>query len=314
MSKRLVSVIVPAYNSERYLVEALESALRQDYEPKEIVVVDDGSTDATPEILARYAGRIVAVRQKNQGSAVARNTAIAHAKGEYLAFLDADDLWLPGKLSAQAGYLDRHENVGMVYARWGLWNPSASGEFEIQDGQATRGPAGVDEIDEKLSGWLYNELLLDCVVLTSTAMLRRSVAQRVGGFESRFRRGQDYDYWLRTSQVAEIHKLAGVYTQYRIHGESITHRVHQTNYGYEVLRAAVDRYGGSSPNGQRTPSAVIARRLAQVCFDFGYQHLQKGDPRTARASFARSIRYVPWRPKSWLLWAAAGVRSLQRKG
>ena len=309
MTGSFVSVVVPAYNAARYLAEALDSALQQDYDAKEIIVVDDGSTDETPEIVKRYSGRVVSVRQENRGSAAARNVGVAHARGDYLAFLDSDDLWLQGKLRAQVGYLDRHSNVGLVYSSWDVWHPGSSGQFELPQ---LDDPLQHEEdaLDHAFSGWIYNDLLLDCFIQTSTVMMRRSVAGQVGEFQTRFRRGQDYDYWLRTSQVTEIHKLARVWSLYRIHNESITRRVHPVNYGYDVLRNAIDRFGGTSPGGRSTPDHVIARRLAGVSVEFAYQHLLYGDPRIARASFTQSIRYAPLRPKIWLLWALAGLRSL----
>src|SRR5512143_3730544 len=110
-SEPLVSVVMPVYNGARYLRQALESALAQTYRPLEIVVVDDGSTDETPAILAEFGTRIRALRQPNSGSAAARNAALDAARGELIAFLDADDLWLPQKLAVQVEYLREHPDV-----------------------------------------------------------------------------------------------------------------------------------------------------------------------------------------------------------
>src|SRR4051812_6975653 len=161
----LVSVIVPAFNDERYLGEALKSALAQDYANKEIIVVDDGSTDSTPQILSTFSREIRVFRQSNGGAPVARNAAIAQARGKYLAFLDADDLWLPQKLSAQITYLEAHPDVGMVYSAWAEWRPDADGSFAPS---APPHPAVDLEIERSSSGWLYNQLLLECVIHTTT--------------------------------------------------------------------------------------------------------------------------------------------------
>ena len=96
-----VSVVVPAYNYARYLPKAIDSALGQTHPPLEVIVVDDGSTDDTPRVLAAYADRIRVIRQANQGAGAARNAGIAAARGEYVAFLDSDDLWHPRKLELQ---------------------------------------------------------------------------------------------------------------------------------------------------------------------------------------------------------------------
>ncbi|HEY2324319.1 MAG TPA: glycosyltransferase family A protein, partial [Thermoanaerobaculia bacterium] len=108
-----VSVVIPSYNYARYLGEAIDSALAQTLPPLEVIVVDDGSTDETSEVLATYADRIRVLRQKNSGVAVARNSGIAAAHGEYVAFLDADDIWLPRKLELQMARFD--ESIGLVH-------------------------------------------------------------------------------------------------------------------------------------------------------------------------------------------------------
>ncbi len=115
MQGPLVSVIVPVYNGERYLTKTIQSVLTQDYQPIEIIVVDDGSTDRTAEIV-RAQPNIHYIYQNNRGVSAARNTGIAAAQGEFLAFLDADDMWVPQKLSVQVSYLTQHPDVGFVYA------------------------------------------------------------------------------------------------------------------------------------------------------------------------------------------------------
>src|SRR3990170_3473675 len=114
MSK--VSVIIPAYNSARFLPEAIESVLAQTYKDYGIIVIDDGSTDNTKETLEPYFDKIKYIYQQNQGAASARNTAIRHSQGEYIAFLDADDVWLPEKLHIQVEYLNNNPGIAMVYS------------------------------------------------------------------------------------------------------------------------------------------------------------------------------------------------------
>ena len=109
MSDRpLVSIIMPAHNREAYIGEAVESALSQDYENVELIVVDDGSTDRTYEILSDFGERIRLFRQHNAGPGAARNRGLDHAGGEFIAFLDSDDVWAPGKLRAQVSHLQRN--------------------------------------------------------------------------------------------------------------------------------------------------------------------------------------------------------------
>src|SRR5262245_58814803 len=111
---RTVSVIIPNYNYGRFLREALDSALNQTLPPLEVIVVDDGSTDESPEILESYGDRIRVIRQKNQGVGIARNTGAEAARGELLAFLDADDYWFPQKLEKQVEKINSDPELGMV--------------------------------------------------------------------------------------------------------------------------------------------------------------------------------------------------------
>ena len=103
-----ISVVIPAYNHGRFLREAIDSVLAQTYAPLEIIVVDDGSTDDTEQIVRSYGDRVRYIRQQNAGVGAARNNGIANARGEYVAFLDSDDLWLPEKLAVQVEYMRRH--------------------------------------------------------------------------------------------------------------------------------------------------------------------------------------------------------------
>ena len=112
---RLVSVVIPVYNGARFLDDALRSVFAQDYRPLEVIVVDDGSTDATPEVLARWP-EVIAIRQANAGVTAARNAGLARATGAFIALQDADDLWAPHKLSAQVAYLDEHAHFGYCAA------------------------------------------------------------------------------------------------------------------------------------------------------------------------------------------------------
>lgn len=306
----LVSVIVPAYNSARFLRQALDSALEQDYPNVEVIVVDDGSTDETCDILDTYRDRIVAVRQNNAGASVARNVAIERAQGEYLAFLDADDLWLPTKLSRQIAHLETNSDVGMVYSDWLEWAPDESGEYSLPPIPET--DVGDLSIDPENSGWLYNKFLVDCIVHTTTAVIRRSIVQQVGQFDLDLKRGQDYDYWCRVSRVTRIDKLQAVMSLYRIHSDSITHKPHATNYGYLVVTKALDRWGRVGPDGTETPRRIVNRLLARMAFGYGYNHYVAGDPTLARDAFWRCIRHRPFWPRGWLSWGLSCLKAARR--
>jgi glycosyltransferase involved in cell wall biosynthesis/chromosome segregation ATPase len=182
----LVSVIIPAYNGEKYIAQAVESVLNQTYSNYEILVVDDGSTDNTRGVLEPYLDKIQYVYQENQGVAVARNRGIEMSRGEFVAFLDQDDFFLPHKLALQVACFELQPTLGMVHSGWRRVN--AAGE-NIADAQPWKDVPTLD-----LEGWV----LWKCVLL-SAMMFRREWLERVGGLDPQFKQSDDVDLALRLS-------------------------------------------------------------------------------------------------------------------
>ena len=309
--KGLVSVIMPSYNTARYIQEAIESVLAQDYPHKELIIIDDGSTDGTPELVRGYGDRVTLITQQNQGSAVARNAGLQAAQGEYIAFLDSDDVWLPGKLGDQVQHLERHPEIGMVFARWQIWKPDGNGHFPpLQDYAPALEPAPPTPLGivPERSGWLYNRLLFSSLLHTITVMARRSLIDAVGPFDTELKRGQDYDYWLRASRHTEIQQLDRVLALYRLHGEGCVRRWPRVNYERVVVEKAVSRWGLEGPDGERTPRGKIRGRLADTSFSFGYHHFWEGDPKLAFAAFAHAVSQRPTQPMAWAYLALAALK------
>jgi len=292
----LVSVIIPAYNAAEYILDALESVFSQHYNNIEVIVVNDGSTDTTRDLVSSYPKPIIFLDQENMGSAVARSKGIAAAHGKYIAFLDSDDLWLPGKLSSQVVFLEDNEEYGLVYSNWVTWKANDDGEFVEKDFVNQR-----DNIylSQPLSGWLYEQLLNDCVVWTSSVLIRQQICQEVGDFDTSLRRGQDYDYWIRVSRITLMHKLDAIHAVYRIHKNSISSNIHDVNYEYCVLSKAIKEWGYSCPSGKKVNQQMVSKRLAQVSFEFGYRHFYEGDPNIGLRSMLVSIRHYPFNIKAW---------------
>lgn len=180
----LVSVIIPTYNSAAYLPHAIDTVLAQNYPNVEIIVVDDGSTDNTNDVLAPYQKNIRIIFQKNAGSAAARNRGIAEANGELIVFLDADDLLLPDKLHAQATRLVADEALGMVHSGWLLIDESGK---QIGEKTPWREAPTLD-----VESWLRVK-----PIKLGAIMVRRSWLQKVGGFDPALRQSQDSDLLLR---------------------------------------------------------------------------------------------------------------------
>lgn len=303
----LVSVVIPAYNAEGYIGEALDSVLAQDYGALEIIVVDDGSRDGTSDVVRQKAPQARIIRQANAGVAVARNTGLAAASGCYVCLLDADDGWLPGKLHAQVAYLEAHPDVGLVYHAWKVRQPDMQGVYLPLE--ATVDAADPAEIVSERSGWIYPALLLDCIVHTSTVMMRKAVIERMGYFDTRLIAGEDYDYWLRVSREFRIDKLAATYSFYRcsVVG-SLTYRPKTVNFEYVVLQRALRRWGRRAPDGTVLPAVLVRKRLAKLAFDFAYAHYHNGSKRLACGGFARTIMHAPgsWKAYAYLLLSIVG--------
>lgn len=308
-SKRpLVSVIIPAYNARTYVMDAINSVRTQDYSPMEILLIDDGSQDGTADLVHAAAPEVRIISQENAGVASARNTGLREAMGEYLCFLDADDGWFQGKLKAQADYLFEHPEVGLVYHRWLVWKPDQDGVYRMPAISSTHQDAG--QIDSTRSGWIYPQLLLDCIVHTSTVMIRREITKKVGDFDTKLISGQDYDYWLRVSRLTEIHQLVNVYSFYRTVLGSLSTRMKKVNYEYLIVQRALHAWGAVSPDGRNLDKRTLAKRLAKISMDFGSAHFHYGSADIAWHSFLRVLKHDPlcWRAMLYLL--AARVKAI----
>lgn len=181
----MISVIIPTYNRAETLKEAIDSVLGQSYREFELIIVDDGSTDQTAEMLAGCEERVRVVRQANRGVSAARNAGVAAARGEWLAFLDSDDLWKPRKLEKQMGWLAAHPQVKICH----------TDEIWIRDG------VRVNPMKKhaKPGGWIFEQCLPFCVVSPSSVVVHRSVLETVGLFDEQLPACEDYDLWLRVA-------------------------------------------------------------------------------------------------------------------
>jgi len=181
-----VSVIIPTFNRLPMLREGIDSALAQDFEDFELIVVDDASTDGTAEEIERYGGRVKLIQHSiNKGVSAARNRGVLHAKGKYIAFLDSDDLWIKGKLKIQVAFLDENPHYPLCY----------TDEIWIRKGKRVNPMRKHD----KYSGWIFEKCLPLCIISPSSAMMRKNLFSKVGLFDEALPVCEDYDFWLRVS-------------------------------------------------------------------------------------------------------------------
>lgn len=218
-----ISVIIPVYNGARYIREAVRSALEQTLKPDEIIVVDDGSTDDTPRVLKALAETgIIAIRKGNAGAGSARNQGIETATGSLIAFLDADDVWLPEKLATQTRILREHSNIGYVVCNMEeFYSPELADE--LQDRTPLR--------NGSLSG-----------MLPSSALIRKSVFKKVGLFNTLWRTGEFMDWVLRANEASiSSYQLKEILVRRRVHDTNLGRSAAASHDYHHILKAALDR-------------------------------------------------------------------------
>lgn len=304
----LVSVVMPAYNVALYIAEAIQSVLGQDYPNIELIVVDDGSSDGTAQVAEQFGDRVRVLRQENAGPAAARNRGIREARADYIAFIDADDIWVGDKLTLQVQHLQSHPEIGVVFGEELPWHVQPDGTFSVLPQ-----PTNLDKpptLDMALSGWIYKDLLLGSAISIITAMIRRSVVETVGGLDETLRMGEDYDFWIRVSRHYQIHRFDRTLAYYRIHPQGTTKVPRKENNEYNVLLRAINTYGLSGPaDNVPVDAGALNERFFLLCFRFGHFHIRFGDAAVARMAFRKAIDYDSLRPKAWLFWIIAGVKS-----
>lgn len=185
-----VSIIIPTHNRKAFVLEAIDSVLAQTYEGFELIVVDDGSADGTREALKRYEESLLYLYQANQGVSTARNNGLALAQGEFIAFLDSDDLWLPKKLAVQVAFMDQHPQALICY----------TDELWIRRGKRVN----PKKRHAKYSGEIYPHCLPLCIISPSSALMRRGLFEQVGTFDPRLSVCEDYDLWLRVAALFPV--------------------------------------------------------------------------------------------------------------
>ena len=288
----LVSVIVPAYNRAKTIGSAIESVFAQGYAPIEIIVVDDGSTDATSEVVAGYGERVGYLALEHSGSpAFVRNAGIRASRGEFVAFLDSDDLWLPGKLEQQMRFFEQEPEVGMVCGKYVQFEEESGPDSEVQFPEAGG----------------FAELFSANFVGTLTVVIRRSCLDAVGVFDERLLIAEDYELWLRVASQYEIRMLGEVVARYRRHSGNLTANQRELFEGELIaLERACDL---QRRLGIRLSGSLVRHRLVDPLVGLGRYHLKSGSYREARICFGRALRLDALRWRTWKKY----LRSLRRE-
>jgi glycosyltransferase involved in cell wall biosynthesis len=273
----MVSVIVPTYNRAQFICQGIDSVLAQGFQDFEIIVVDDGSTDNTVEVLQPYYDRITYIYQENQRVSAARNTGIAASHGDYVAFLDSDDLFLPDKLDIQVRVLDEQPEVGLVVCGY---------QYIAEDGHFLR----------ESHGWLeYPTITIESIILgglapPSAVLVRRSWLDHAGGFDPGLSHSEDPDLWLRLA-------LAGcpmvwepsIVSQYRVHATNLSRA---GNAHLDAHRRMLDKVFADD----RLPTHIRDRRneiYGRTYLSQAARSLAAGDPVEATAHLETALATDP---------------------
>jgi glycosyltransferase involved in cell wall biosynthesis len=281
--KPLVSVVIATYNMARYLPQALRSALDQTYSNLEVLVIDDGSQDDTPQVMLDFQddSRVRYMVQQNLGQAAAKNYGIRESKGEYIAFLDADDVWALEKLDIQMPLFAQSETVGLVYSA-----------FVCIDERGVRLPKTSGRL---FRGWVSGPLLISNFVGFSSSVVRRECFKQLGTFNEQLGMGIDYDLWLRISTRFEFDYVDRPLCCYREWSGQMSR-----NWNTRYLKAIeiMKRFLREFPDvvDKRTVNEAWAHTYA----GFGYHMRNKGNMRgEALKMYLRALSHKPGYSAAW---------------
>lgn len=277
----LVSIILPTYNCAAFLHYSIGSILLQTYDSYEIIVIDDGSTDNTKKILNPFIQRIKYIRsEQNKGLPTARNIGIRSALGKYIAFIDADDIWLPEKLQTDIEYFKTHSELSMVYSKH--VNIDEKGRV-LDEASKRRLPSG------NVFAELFSE---QNFIITSSVVVRKEVFETTGLFDEQLFNCQDWDMWLR---IAFYFKVGGINTplvKYRHNPHSLSKN---RNNVLKYQKIIIDKtYNNFKDKENGIDEKLYKKRLASHYAKVGRYYLRIGDKSLASENFRLSLTYDPF--------------------
>ncbi len=304
MNPPKVTVVMAVYNGEKCLREAIDSILNQTFKDFEFLIINDGSTDKTPEIIAGYNDqRIVIANQKNIDLTKSLNKAIKLSRGEYIARMDADDISLPRRLELEVAFLDNHEDVGLVGTMY----------YHIDKNDKILSVIPVPIEDEMIQ----EKLLKGNCFAHSSIMVRTEVLKKVGYYREEFKLAQDYDLFLRIAECCKVRNLEEALHQWRVveQGITINRYREQNRYADLARRLAKKRRAGLDENIEEEIkklrfmdvkfNEVSSKRDVKKIFashfcSYGIVSMSQGKRNEGRKHFLTSIRYYPLRVKPYI--------------
>lgn len=300
----IVSVLMPVYNAERYVAQAVESILVQTFVDFEFIIIDDGSTDSSLNILEAYAAndkRIHLTSRQNKGLVLTLNEMLVQAKGEFLARMDADDIALPERFAHQVEFLQKKSDVVCV-----------GGAHELIDEKGRlltclELPENNDQIQQlALAG--------HCSICHPCAMIRRASLIKVGSYDEAMLPAEDLDLWLKLGEIGKLANLKYTVLKYRLHMNSISeqNRIQQRSKAREVCQQAWQRRGIEGHFEATEPWRPGTDRVSQHHFilQYGWWAFNSGQRQTAIIYGTRAIAARPFAMGGWKLLICAGIKRL----
>lgn len=296
MSPR-VSVVIPVYNAQAHLDEAVTSVLAQTFADFEVIAVDDGSTDRSAAILRRFEradARVRVISRANTGIVGALNDGIAAARGSIIARMDADDVCLPARFERQIAFLDSHPDCVLLGAMVTVIDPHGLALYESER------LLGHDELDRELMKGRGG------VIRHPVAMIRRDALEKVGGYRPQYQWAEDLDLFLRLAEVGRIANLPETLLRYRQHPQSVnrTRFEQQARLITQVVREAAGRRGAPIPPAweyRATPPAAPSEQIRE----WGWRALKQKQTRIARKHAWSLLRMSLWDKENWRLLACS---------
>jgi len=317
----LISVVIPCFNSAAYLGATIAAAIAQRPADAsfdvEVIVVDDGSTDDPRSVATSFADGVRYVAQPNGGVSRARNVGVTHAAGDYLCFLDADDVLAPGWFARAMREFAATPDTGAVFGQFHRWHGTATddpAEEWARLRQASPGRFEGGNIPVR-TGWIYHQMLLDSWILCSSAIVRKAFAQRAGLFEEGVPVGEDWDFWLRVSRECPVVALDVLAVLYRQHAASASRKLRQQNHAVRLIQAAIQRYGWQGPTGIAADRRAVHAALAKHSLWHAIDHFDRGSYRIGLRASLAAVRHQPGSLTHWryLLSGLTGLGRIHTK-
>ena len=294
--KPKVSVIIPTYNRAKFITEAIESVLSQNYPNMEVIVVDDGSTDNTKEVLEPFHDRIIYLYQQNSGPASARNLGLKNAKGELIAFNDSDDLWLPGSLSEKVEFLKNHLEVSMVFTDCYI---STHGELEekslINRKIMKKIFTKIPKKKEERNWYLFDDNLFDYlakknIILIPTVITKKSCFTKLGYFDEELIIHEEYDMWMRVAKEGcKIGFIDKPYAIVRNHDENIHMEDSESKIISEIMH--MQKYFRVYSDLSKKSKKIINRKIAIYYGRLCYFYFSEYRLNEVRAAFCEGLKF-----------------------